>query len=111
MLYSSCFHACGVRAGGTFGHREANPEVAVDQWDEISPLLIVGSVVDQCEHRRILGTHAVHCPRAEMREGSPDLDLDDRVGEMAQAHAAVFDGNERAPQPGVASLGLELLDD
>ena len=104
-------HARGIGAGGLLRHREAHPDVAVDERDEVTLLLLLGAVFDQCQHRRVLRPHAVQRPRAEVRERPADLDLDDRVLEVAQPHPAVLDGHERTPQTFRACLRLHVGDD
>ena len=104
-------HPRRVGARGPLGHREADPDVTVHQRHEVPLLLLLGAVLDQRQHRRVLRAHAVQRPRAEVRERPADLDLHDRVGEVAEPHPAVLDRDERAPQPGGAGLGLQLADD
>ena len=49
---------------------------------------------------------------AQARQRGPaDLDLDDRVGQVAQAHPAPFGRDERAPQAGGPGLFLQVADD
>jgi hypothetical protein len=98
-----------VRTGRTLGHREADPDVAVDEGDEVFALLLFGPVLDQRQHRGVLRTHAVHGPRGKVRP--PDLDLHDRVGQVAQPHAAVSGRDERTPQSLVSGEALEVPDD
>ena len=104
-------HAGGVRARRPLGHREADPQVAVHERDEVALLLVLAAVFGQREHRRVLRPHAVERPGPQMRERATDLDLDDRVREMAEPHAAVLDGHEGTPQPLGASFGLQLAHD
>ncbi len=46
-----------------------------------------------------------------MGERAPDLDLHDGVGQVAQAHSAVLDRDERAPEPLGACLSLQFTND
>jgi hypothetical protein len=66
---------------------------------------------DERQHGRVLRAHAIECPRAEVSEGPSDLDLDDGVLELAQAHSAVLDGHERTPQTLGTGLALQFADD
>ena len=111
VAHRSRLHARGIGASGLLRHREADPDVAVDERDEVTLLLLLGAVFDQCQHRRVLRPHAVQRPRAEVRERPADLDLDDRVLEVAQPHPAVLDGHERTPQTFRACLRLHVGDD
>ena len=89
-------HAGGVGAGGLLGHREADALLAVEQRLEELLLLIFRAVREQRHHRGVVGPLRVHRERAE--HALAELHLHQRVGERAEAHAAVFLRHERAPQ-------------
>ena len=111
VAHGGRLHAGGIGSRRLLGHREADPDVAVDERPEVALLLLLGAVLDEREHRRVLRAHAVQCPRRQHREGATDLDLHDGVGQVAETHAAPLHGDERAPQALGPRLALELLDD
>ena len=104
-------HPRGVGTGGLLGHREADPDVAVDERLEVALLLVLGAVLDERDHRGVLRTHAVEGPGREHGEGATDLDLHDGVGQVPEPHAAPLLGDERAPQALRPGLALQLADD
>ena len=96
-------HAGGVGAGGLLGHREADALLAVQQRLEELFLLVFGAVLEDGHHRGVVGALRVHRERAE--HALAELHLHQRVGERAEAHAAIFLRHERAPQALRAGLG------
>ena len=96
VLHRAGLHAGGVGAGGLFRHREADALVAVEQRFEEFFLLVLGAVRQDRHHRGVVGPLRVHRQRAE--RAFAELHLHQRVGERAEAHAAIFLGDERAPQ-------------
>ena len=104
-------HRRRIGAGGPLGHRKTDSDFTIDQRTQVLLLLRWRAVLEQRDHRRVLRAHTVHGPRAEMREGSTDLDLHDRVGKMSEAHPTPLDRDERTPQTLLASCGLKLRDD
>ena len=89
-------HAGRVGARRLLGHRVADALLAVQQGFKEFLLLIVGAVLQQRQHGRVVGTLRVHRQSAEI--ALAQLHLHQRVGERAKAHAAIFLRNEGAPQ-------------
>ena len=96
VLHRARLHAGRVGARGLLRHREANALVAVEQRLEEFFLLIVGAVRHDRHHRGVVGPLRVHRQRAQRTFA--EFHLHQRVGERAEAHAAVFLRDERAPQ-------------
>ena len=106
VLHGGGLHAGGIGAGRLLRHREADALVAVEQGLEKFFLLIFGAVLENRHHRGVVGALRVHRQRAE--HAFAELHLHQRVGERAEAHAAIFLGNERAPQALRARLLAQL---
>ena len=97
ILHGGGLHAGGVGARRFFRHRKADALVAIEQRLEEFFLLIFGAVLEDGHHRGVVGTLRVHGERAE--HALAELHLHQRVGERAEAHAAILLRHERAPQP------------
>ena len=96
VFYGCRLHAGGVGAGSLFGHRVADALFAIEQRLEIFLFLEVGAVGEQREHGRIIGALRIHREGAEM--ALAEFHLDQRIGEGAEAHAAMLGGDERQPE-------------
>ena len=68
----------------------------------------VGAVCEQRQHRGVVGALRVQRERAEVALAK--LHLHERVGERAEAHAAVLRRNERAPESLGAGLRAQLAE-
>ena len=103
VLHRRGLHARGVGAGRLLGHREADALVAVEQRLQEFFLLILRAVGEDRHHRGVVGPLRVHRQRAE--HALAELHLHQRVGERAEAHAAIFLRHPRTPQ----ALGAGLF--
>ena len=95
ILHGGGLHAGGVGARRFFRHRETNALVAVEQRFKELFLLIRGAMREDRQHRGVVGPLCVHRERAQ--RAFAELHLHQRVGERAEAHAAIFLRHERAP--------------
>ena len=93
VLHRAGLHAGGVGAGGLFRHRKADALVAVEQRLQELFLLVLGAMRENRQHRGVVGALRVHRQRAE--RAFAELHLHQRVGERAEAHAAIFLRDER----------------
>ena len=96
-------HARGVRAGRLLRHRVADALLAVQQRLQVLLLLVVRAVLDEREHRGVVGALGVEREGAEV--ALAQLHLHERVGQRPQSHAPFLHGHERTPEP----LGARLL--
>jgi hypothetical protein len=107
VLHGPRLHTGGVGAGGLLSHRVADALLTVQQRLEELLLLILRAVLQDGQHGGVVGTLRVHRQRAEV--ALPQLHLHQRVGQGPEPHAAVFLGDEWAPQALRARLGAQLV--
>ena len=99
-------HARGVGAGGLLRHGVADALLAVQQRLEVLFLLEVGAVRQQGQHGGVVRTLAVHRQGAQV--AFAQFHLDKGIGQGAKTHAAVFLGDEGAPEALGPRLGPQL---
>jgi len=109
VLHRAGLHAGGVSARGLLGHRVADALFAVQQRLEELLLLVRRAVGQEGQHGRVVRALGVHGKRAQI--ALAQLHLDQRIGQRAQAHAAMLDGDEGAPEALSAGLGPQFAQD
>ena len=102
-------HPGRVGAGCLFGHRIADPFVAVQQWLQELLFLMRRAVFEQRQHRGVVRALRVHRQRAEITFA--EFHLHERICERPEAHTAVLFRNERAPESLRARLFAQARED